>query len=369
MDTSALPLAGPASTGLPPGFTERLEKLLSPEQYRVALEGMKERRRTTFRVNTLRTSVTNALSELSDLGFEVTPISWLPGAFQLANRTQRELTDSEIYTTGQIYVQGVSSMIPPVVLDPQPGETILDLAAAPGSKTTQMAALMNNQGSIVANDTSPIRLFKLQANLQIQGVQNTRTRRGPGESLWQKYPETFDRALVDVPCSMEGRFCLTDPESLEDWSYRKVRDLSIRQSHLLRAAVTATKVGGCIVYSTCTMSPEENEHVVHWLLQREAGKVVLEDITPDELRHAPETMPGVTSWERETFTPEMTKTLRILPSPLMEGFYVAKLRKIASTLPTQESLGQRSGFRHQHQRQQQRRLPGGTSLFRSRGRK
>jgi 16S rRNA (cytosine1407-C5)-methyltransferase len=232
------------------------------------------------------------------------------------------------YTDGWLYVQSLSSMVPPLVLQPQPGERILDLTAAPGSKTTQMATLMENQGEILANDTSLVRLFKLQANLNTQGVTNTTTRRSSGQDLWQAFPEYFDRTLVDVPCSMEGRFLCSVPKTYENWSPKKNKELVLRQRALLRSAVSATKPGGVIVYSTCTLSPDENEGVVDWLLKKEGTAIEVEAISVPGL---PVTQP-ITHWKHKVFASAIAKTVRILPSSTMEGFYVAKLRKTRATV-------------------------------------
>jgi len=281
------------------------------------------RRPTTFRVNTLKTDRVTLLSKMTQAGFQLDPVDWYADAFILRNKSKTELIDSTFYQSGEIYVQSLSSMIPPLVLQPQPGENICDLTAAPGSKTTQIAAMMNNAGEIIANDRSKIRLHKLVANLKLQGVTIVRTRLSNGEDLWKRFPEHFDRVLVDAPCSLEGRFETGNAKSFGDWSLRKVDFLSQIQSHLLRSAVSMTKPGGVIVYSTCTLSPEENEQVIDWLLRKEPGAVEVESI---ETR-LPENYPGLAQWEHKEFSPEIAKTVRILPSEIMEGFYLAKLRK------------------------------------------
>jgi tRNA (cytosine49-C5)-methyltransferase len=252
----------------------------------------------------------------------------LPGTFTLLNPSLSQLSEHELYTQGHLYVQSLSSMLPPLVLDPQPGDSVLDIAAAPGSKTTQMAAMMQNQGKILANDTSLVRLYKLQANLKIQGVKNVSTRRGLGQPLWQEFPEVFDKSLVDVPCSMEGRFQCDKPKTWANWSPKKIKELSLRQRALLRSAVSATKPGGVIVYSTCTLSPEENEMVVEWLLKKENGRVELEEI---DIPNAPFS-PALQNWKHIVFEEQMKLTKRILPSESMEGFFIAKFRKTTSTL-------------------------------------
>jgi tRNA (cytosine49-C5)-methyltransferase len=334
---------------LPAPFLERLAELPAPHRELVE-QGLSQPRVTSFRINTLQGSIEDVRQHLREANYTITQLSWWSSAFYLPDPSVHQIFHPD-YVEGKLYVQGLSSMLPPLILDPQPGERILDLTAAPGSKTTQIAALMKNEGSILANDLSPVRLFKLQANLKQQGVTIAQVKRGAGELLWRKFPEQFDRTLVDVPCSMEGRFNNDDPKTYEDWSVKKVKELSLRQRLLLRSAISATKPGGVIIYSTCTLAPEENEAVVQWVLEKEHGKVVLEQV---ELPHLGEQTaevitPGVTSWLGTQFSEELVKTLRIYPSPTMEGFYVAKLRKLESTL-TPESWGRADTFRHRGHR-------------------
>lgn len=310
------------SASLPLDFLARLPRLVPPEQFDSVLNAF-TRRPTTFRVNTLKATRDGVVAELTAQGFVLEAVSWYADAFSLRNKSKRELIETSVYTRGEIYVQSLSSMLPPLVLAPQPGEKICDLTAAPGSKTTQIAAMMQNTGEIVANDRSKIRLRKLVANLKLQGVQNVRTRLANGEDLWKKFPAYFDRVLVDAPCSLEGRFEAGNEKSFGDWSLRKVEFLSTIQCHLLRSAVTMTKPGGIIVYSTCTLAPEENERVIDWILQKEPDLVHVE---PIELPLA-NVLPGMTQWEGQNFSAQVRHTIRVLPSELMEGFFLAKLRK------------------------------------------
>jgi len=317
---------------LPAVFLTRLKEQFGEETYKNLMTFFSLRRPTTLRANTLKMSSENLYQQLTAAGVELQPVAWNHLAYIVKDVSLKELTENPLYLNGSFYVQSLSSMLPPIVLDPQPGEKVLDLTAAPGSKTTQMAAMMNNSGEIIANDVSPIRLFKLTANLRMQGVNNTYTRRGPGEYFWKKNPEFYDRVLVDVPCTMEGRINCNEPKSYQDWSEQKIRDLSVRQQHLLRSAITSCKVGGTIVYSTCTLAPEENEGVVDWLLQRERDTVQVEPIAIPGIQG----MAGLPSWQGQTYDPQVKNSLRILPSGTMEGFFVAKFRKIGSNMPLPE---------------------------------
>ena len=314
---------------LPEKLLVRLQELYSEKELHKVLKAFGAKPLPSFRVNTIKGETKIVMKRLQDLGYELEKVAWYPDAFVFTNKSIRELTETDVYKEGLIYIQNLSSMLPALILDPQPNDYILDIAAAPGSKTTQMAALMNNTGDIVANDISPKRLYKLKDNLTQTGVTNTRVVGLRGESFWKRYPELFDKTLVDVPCSMEGRIRSDDPKTYQDWSTKKIKQLSMLQKYILRSAISATKVGGDIVYSSCTLSPEENEEVINWVLERSHGAVTVEQIT---IKNLP-VKPGLASWKKKTFE-HAGNTVRVLPSESMEGFFVAKLHKTASTMPT-----------------------------------
>lgn len=313
---------------LPQKFLDKLSEFIPSERLDEVLLSFSEEKRVTFRANTIKTSSEELKKGLQTLGFEIEQISWYKDAFILLNKTKSELMETKLYKEGYLYIQNLSSMIPPLALNPRPNETILDMAASPGSKTTQLACFMGNTGTIVANDKSPKRLYRLIANLKEQGVINTKTSAIPGEFLWKRYPEYFDRVLIDAPCTMEGRFTIHQPDSYKDWSPRKIKELSNLQKWLLRSAISCTRVGGTIVYATCAMSPEENEEVVDWVLKRMKEYVILENI---EIPHLTGDN-GITKWKHKLFSPQLSKTLRIYPTDAFEGFYVARFQKIAPVI-------------------------------------
>lgn len=318
---------------MPEAFLERLKLIVPPEKYDEVVKTFYKRRPTTFRTNTLKTTTEKLIGELKAQGFKFEPVSWYKDAFILTSPTKKELIETDQYKNGELYVQTLSSMIAPLVLDPKPNEQICDLTAAPGSKTTQIAMLMENTGRILANDKSRVRLYKLQANLTMQGVANTTVANTLGQTLWKLYPEKFDKTLVDVPCTLEGRFFADDPKTYREWSTNKIKILSQYQKFLLRSAISLTKPGGTIVYSTCTFEPEENEAVVDWVLAKEKGNVVVE---PIELTLS-KTQPGLLKWKSSNFKNEIKNTMRILPTEVMEGFFVAKLKKLKSTIDSSEA--------------------------------
>lgn len=313
---------------IPEKFLEKLDEFLPEDKKQSVLDSFLVRKPSTFRANTLKITAAELEKELHKLGIQVEHVSWYENAFILKNVPQKTLAETDFYKNGFLYVQSLSSMIPPLVLEPKDDDLVLDQTAAPGSKTTQIAMMMHNKGILIANDKSHIRNFRLKANITQQGVTNTQVLNLPGEFIWKKYPEYFDKVLLDAPCSMEGRFFVEDEKTYKDWTPGKVKMLSEMQKWLLRSAVSSTRIGGTIVYSTCTLSPEENEEVVNWILKKEGAALEVEDIHIPNL----ETSPGLTKYKQKIFDDRLAKTLRIYPTTTMEGFFVAKLKKVASTV-------------------------------------
>lgn len=246
---------------------------------------------------------------------DMNPVPWCPATYQL-NLNKDTITHSKIFSEGLFYIQNPSSLIPVCALNPQPGESILDLAAAPGGKTIHIGIRMKNKGVIIANDVSAVRVQRMKRLLELYQISIAQSVCIAGQKLWEKYPSSFDRVLVDAPCSMRG----TPTPSSDEPS-----DLVKTQKWLLRSAYSACKPGGVIVYSTCTDTIQENEEVVDWLLQKEAGNVVVEEYgIPLEINH----VDGFTQGENAQYLDHsLSKTSRIIRGEVMEGFYVACLRK------------------------------------------
>lgn len=307
---------------LPELFLERLSQILPDDLLNSVLAALEKDPKVSFRINSLLASPPEVIESLKKDGFIIENVSWYNDAFILQNKSIRALTETELYKTGKMYIQNLSSMLPSLILNPKQGEKILDMAASPGSKTTHIASLMQNTGEIIANDISRQRLFKLQANLKQQGVKNTKLINFPGQMLWKKYPNYFDGVLVDAPCSMEGLIRLQDEKTYKEWSLKKIKILAERQKYLLRSAVACIKPGGRVIYSTCTLSPEENEMVVNWVLEKEKNIVKLEEFTLSDVPF----VDGLTTWNKMKNN-DLLKTRRILPSLNMEGFFIAVLKK------------------------------------------
>lgn len=310
---------------LPKLFLERLRKVIPSQKFDTVANFFTELKPTSFRINSIKTSRELIREDLERQGFRLASVPWYANAFILCEGRLRELEKTESYLKGEIYVQNLSSMIPPLVLDPKPGERVLDLTAAPGSKTTQMACLMEGKGQIVANESDQIRCAKLKANVELQGAKNVEIMLGYGESIGRKFPEHFDRVLLDAPCSAEGRFNAREPSSYKYWNLKRTYEAAKLQKKLLFSGLAALKKGGVLVYSTCTFAPEENEGVINEALEKFTDKIEIETINLS----IPNKMAGLPAWEGKKFHPSLKKAIRILPTSEMEGFFIARILKVS----------------------------------------
>lgn len=315
---------------LPLEFVGRLSRIVPAELLHGVIASFAGDKPTTFRVNSLCDSRDSILEELQRLGIPLTPIDWVinhagePIAYQTPCEHRQELTHSATIDAGKIYVQNLSSMLAPIVLNPQPGETVLDLAAAPGGKTTQIAQLMENQGVLSAVESVRNRMYKLKSNLQRCQVNIAKTYLTDGRSVGRKTPERFDRVLLDAPCSSEARFRLSKPDSWSNWSDRKIRESARKQFGLLKAAIHATRVGGRIVYCTCSFAPEENERIIHKALHKYENVI---EVEPIELP-VDNWTEGLTEFDSKSFNEQVSLCRRIIPNELMDAFFIASIRKL-----------------------------------------
>jgi len=218
-------------------------------------------------------------------------------------------------------VQESASMIPPIILNPKPGELILDMCAAPGSKATQIAQYMQNKGIIIANDYKYIRLQPLSVNIQRTGISNTIITLMEGR-FFKNCNIRFDKILVDAPCSGTGTI-RKSLKTLKIWNPNMVRRLAAQQRQLIDTAFSILKKGGILVYSTCTLEPEENEGIIDFLLKKyENAK--LKEIKIEGLKKSK----PILEFENNRYNKEIKKCLRIWPQDNdTEGFFVAKIQK------------------------------------------
>ena len=287
-------------------FTGRLRKII-PKFRLDMLRG----REQSIRVNTLKSKATRN-----------NPIEWAPHCYWLdADKT--ELSHSEDAEQGNIYLQNAASFIPPLVLDPKPGEQILDMCAAPGGKASHIAAITNNKAELWVNDNSRARLNRMTTNLHRLGVKPHNTTLYAIDNLKRQLPnDHFHKILLDAPCSGEGMVDIDDSKALDHWSVAHIKRLQRVQKKAIITAWDLLRPGGVLVYSTCTMAPEENEAVVDYLLRKQEGARLL----PIDL-DLPNRIPALKSWNDKAFASDVSRCLRLAPSQRIEAFFVAAIRK------------------------------------------
>lgn len=277
-------------------------------------------RHQSIRLNPLRGEPTQTLAELKTIGWQGEPVPWAPDCCTVTAGLEN-IRDSLAVQEGRAFIQNAASWIPVLALDPQPGETILDVCAAPGGKTSHIAAITWNKAYVTANDNSRPRLAKLQANLARLGVENIELTLFDAAQLARRLEgRQFDRILLDAPCSGEGLMQLSRDKDFATWSVAHIKRLQQLQKRLISQAWLLLKPGGTLVYSTCTMAPEENEAVIDYLLRKQPDAV----ITPIELK-PPNRVPAVKEWNGKTFNRNIAGCLRLKPSPQIEAFFVCKL--------------------------------------------
>jgi len=275
--------------------------------------------RRSIRVNTLMSTIKETKKSIEDKGWKLQQIPWCKDGFWIAHDERRDVGNLLEYHLGKIYVQEAASMIPPLVLQPKPGDLVLDMAASPGSKTTQMAAMMDNEGLLVANDYKGSRLQSLGINLQRSVVTNTviTLMRGQGIKNMQ-----FDKILLDAPCSGTGTI-RKSLKTIRIWNAGMITKLAKQQKELIETAFALLKPGGEMVYSTCSLEPEENEGVVNHLLGRHENAEVVKVKLPGLKVSKP-----VMEFKKEKYNSQVRKVIRIWPQDNdTEGFFVAKIKK------------------------------------------
>ncbi len=283
---------------LPQEFLDRIQIQLGTE-YPAFLESLERPRAVALRINPLK-------GEVPSLPFVKAPVPWEPTGFYYDAEARPGL--HPFHEAGVYYMQEASAMAPVALLEPQPGEKICDLCAAPGGKTTQIAGRLMGKGFLLCNEINPKRAKVLSRNIERLGIANAMVTNEHPQRLAQKYGGFFDRVLVDAPCSGEGMF-RKEEAAVTDWSLQTVQMCAVRQTEILHSAARLVKPGGRLVYSTCTFAPEENEQVIESFLQSH-----------------PEFSPAAVSapW----FTPGENGTFRLWPHKLLgEGHFAAVLTK------------------------------------------
>ena len=293
-------------------FEDRYSQLTDFEEFKKAISAPL---RKSIRANTLKVSVKKFEKRFQTLK----PIPWCKEGFYIERR-ETAIGNLKEHFLGYFYVQEAASMIPALILSPKEKDLVLDMSAAPGSKTTQMAAMMKNSGAIIANDIKWDRIKALSMNLQRCGVLNTIITIYKGEN----FPNIkFDKILLDAPCSGTGTI-QKSPDTLEIYNPGMIKKLSYQQKRLILKAYSMLKDNGSMVYSTCSLEPEEDENVIDYLLEKTNAKI--EKASLQNLKSSP----TVLEFEGKTYNPEIKKCLRIWPQDNnTEGFFIAKIKKKA----------------------------------------
>ncbi|MEW5871771.1 MAG: RsmB/NOP family class I SAM-dependent RNA methyltransferase [Chloroflexota bacterium] len=302
---------------IPPLFLENMQSLLG-DAYPAFLASYNDPPITGLRANTLKITP-QALAER--LPFTLERLPWSPAGFRLSER-QAVPGKHPYHAAGLYYLQEPSAMAVAEALAPQPGERVLDLCAAPGGKSTHLAALMENQGLLVANEIHPQRVWELAENLERWGASNVAIANESPARLAQSFDAFFDRVLVDAPCSGEGMFRKSQT-ARQEWTPELVQRCAIRQKAILEDALSMVRPGGWLVYATCTFNPDENERVIASLLEANP-QFELVAIPP-----FPGSQPGKTEWLAADSPPaQVGGCLRLWPHHCMgEGHFLALLRR------------------------------------------
>lgn len=283
---------------LPEAFLNRIQIQLGSE-YDAFLKSLERPRAVALRMNPLKGAA-------PALDFVMDPVPWEPEGFYYNPQSRPGL--HVFHKAGVYYLQEASAMAPVSLLDPQPGERICDLCAAPGGKTTQIAGRMLGEGFLLCNEINPKRAKILSRNIEQLGVANALVTNEHPQTLASRFPGFFDRVLVDAPCSGEGMF-RKEEAAVTDWSQETVEMCARRQAEILHSGAALVRPGGRLVYSTCTFSPEENEAVIAHFLESHP------DFSPESV-------------EAPWFQPGENGTWRMWPHKLLgEGHFAAVLRR------------------------------------------
>ena len=310
-----------------PLFLERMKELLGKD-FDNYIEILKKEPVRSLRCNTIKISSEELKKRLEVKGWKIKqPFSEYPEIMIVENELlPGEFGRSIEHLLGLYYIQEIASMLPILVLNPKPDERFLDICASPGSKTTQAAAKMKNQGLIIANEVKLGRITILSANLERCGVMNAVITRRDGIALCKRFEKEkilFDKILLDAPCSGEGTIRST-PKTLEMWNIKTIENLSRLQKSLIASAIAILKPKGVLVYSTCTHAPEENEEVIDFALKN--FKIEVEIIKlPKELK----CRQGMLNWKDKEYSKDVKNSCRIYPQDSdTEGFFIAKIKKV-----------------------------------------
>ena len=295
---------------VPKFLIEMLNQQYGEEITSKILEGYSQKRMVTFRVNTLKTSIEKVEKVLKNNNIEFKKVSWSDVAYIVKNVREDTLKELEVYKKGEIYLQSLSSMLPPIVLEPKENTDILDMCAAPGGKTTELASLTNNNANITACELNKIRIEKLKYNIEKQGATSVYIMQEDSRRIDDFF--SFDNILLDAPCSGSGTLNVEDVNLEKIFTKKLIEKSQKAQLELLNKAVKILKQGQEMVYSTCSILNVENEEIVNKILKN--NKV---EIVPIEFE-GKEKLPLLQT--------KIDGTLCVMPTELYEGFFIANIK-------------------------------------------
>lgn len=310
---------------LPQQLQERIKKIYTEKELEI-LESWfnKEKRKVTFRVNKIKSNKEEIIKTLTDLWLEIKEIPYLDDAFSLENWIERDLWNTDIYKEWKIYIQWISSQIPVLLLDLKNDSKVLDVSAAPWSKTTQIASIMWNEWEIIANELNTIRAEKLKHNISLQWANNVQIIKFDARKLGENLEaESFDAILADLPCSSEWRINLNNEKTYKNWDLKYIKKNYFLQKDILKSIIPLLKKDWVLVYSTCTIAPEENEAIVHFVLSNFPELQIQEiNLWMDFIKN------WINSFEKQVFRKYVNKSIRCIPNTETEWFFIAKFKKV-----------------------------------------
>lgn len=306
-------------------FFERLNEIYTKTDVEIIKNSMNlQKDIVVFRVNNIKSDKQKVIEALNKNNISFEEVGYIEDAFICRWIPKRKIWDLDIYKNGEIYMQSISSQIPALFFDLKVGDKILDLTAAPGSKTTQIASILKNDVEIIACDNSFVRLEKLKHNLEKQWVEKVEVKKCDVRNISEILKdEKFDKIVADLPCSAEWRINFNNEKSFWFWSEQNIKKNYKLQKDILKSAVELLKVWGELIYSTCTLAPEENEAIVHFLLSNFKDLKIVDIWLDTNL-----TRPWITKFDWKVFNKQVKKAIRFLPSWDTEWFFIAKFVRV-----------------------------------------
>ena len=312
---------------IPKELVVRLKEIYTKDELKIINSGFEcGRKKTSFRINTLKSTTKEILEALKEANLEIEKVKFLKNGYILLNWKEKDLWDLDIYKKWKIYLQSISSQLPIDLLDLEDFHKVLDITAAPGWKTSQVSALLKNTWEVVANDNNSIRIDKLNFTLNKQWCKNVKVIKTDARLIWEKnedFKDYFNHIIADLPCSAEWKININKEKSYSFWNPWVIKKNFYLQKEILNSIIPLLKTGWTLIYSTCTLAPEENEAVIHMILSN-YSELEIDEINIDYDK----TKKWIAGFWKHVYRKDVSKTIRILPSEESEWFFIAKFKKI-----------------------------------------